>query len=516
MRKVPILTVIGMLALFATSASAGTCTAQDGPDVVLGLGEAGDAAAIDLSDFLCGDATPSGAIDASGVPAGGDAAGASDYSATDGSATVSGVVQISDFVIGNAPDPANGMVGASGNPFINGVAPGGSISSVVALTNLPEGPVSPDGQTGAALLTSVAQVTLQDCDGCGDCCVMRARSADLVDDSGLTPVLNADGSYSVEASADFTGAYVVTLGARAGDSADAVHLVAAQAVGVSVADADVMTVQAGDAAASVANGVVSAGAGQGILVVSNTPVAVGGLCTVSLNYNTDSTDVNIAVIGFDGGLDGSVVNYSNPTGGNLEAGVTKTISISFASQSGSVLAGFQVYNGGTAAATVTISDLQVVMAGPVTDYALDVNASVDMGDSYVADVAGSGAAAGTADGCNISLEGVGGHANTALMASVPAGCYAIECNVQRTGDADAGAVFVLTLVDGAATSAASFVPGASIPTDSAIKVTCSVDINMDTTGILVVQSAGANVTVSNLCVRAYADAAAWADLDLLP
>ncbi len=516
MRKVPILTVIGMLALFATSASAGTCTAQDGPDVVLAPGEAGDAAAIDLSDFLCGDATPSGAINASGVPTGGAAAGVSDYSATDGSATVSGVVQISDFVIGNAPDPANGMVGASGNPFINGVVPGGSISSVVALTGLPSGGAAGTDGAGtgaAALLTSVAQVTLQDCDGCGDCCVMRARSADLVDGSGLTPVLNADGTYSVAASADFTGAYVVTLGASSGASEDAVHLVAAQAVNMDLAN--VTTVPAGGDAAAVANGVVTAGAGQGILVVSNAPVAVGGLCTVSLNYNTDSTAVNIAVIGFDGGLDGSVVNYSNPTAGNIEAGVTKTLSVSFASQSGSVLPAFQVYNGGTAAATVTISNVQVLMAGPVTDYALDPNASVDLSAvAWTPDPLGQGAVAPVVDGCNVALNGEGGLSNAALILPVAAGCYALECTVEKTGSAD-GTV-VLTLVDaGGSASAASFVNTASL--SGAAKVTCSVDLSVDLAqAFIVIQSAGANVTVSNLCLREYADAAAWADLDLLP
>ena len=523
MRKVPILTVI-MLAvcgLLATPAGAGTCTALDGPDAVLAPGDDGAGAAIDLSDFLSGDVTGDGAIsvaDGVGTPAGGDTAGASGYTLTGGGATASGVVQISDFIIGNAPAIGNNnrIAGvAGGNPFVNGIADGGSISSVVALTGLPEGGAgTPGGVTGAAaLLVSVAQVGLADCDVV-DCVPMRARSAALVDGSGLDPVLNADGTYSVAAAAGFSGAYIVTLGARSGDSADAVQLLAAQAVAADLAD--VLAMPAGGPQAAAANGVVTAGAGEGVLVVSNAPVAVGGLCTVSLNYNTTSTAVNIAVVGFDGGLAGDNVNYSNPTGANLEAGVTKNLAVSFASQAGSVLPAFQVFNAGADAATVTITDLQVIMAGPLTDYALDVNATVDMGDAYVPDVAGSGAAAGVADGCVITLDGVGGHANTALMAPVPAGCYALECSVQRSGDADAGAAFVLTLVDGATTSAASFVPGGSIPTDGSIKVTCSVDISADVGGILVVQSAGANVTVSNLCLRALADSDQWVDLDLLP
>jgi hypothetical protein len=183
--------------------------------------------------------------------------------------------------------------------------------------------------------------------------------------NGLTATLNADGSYSLASDDSFAGAFIVGLSASDGVSEDVVSLLAAEAADVDLSSPLVLA-PAGFTAGTYADGVVTAAPNTGALVVSTVPVAVGGLVTVSLNYNASSVDgVNIAVIGFDGVVDFVAVNYQNAGGAHLEAGVTKNLAVSFMSHSGNIQAGFQVFNGGSADVTVSISDVQVIKAGPV-------------------------------------------------------------------------------------------------------------------------------------------------------
>jgi hypothetical protein len=549
MRKVPILTVLSLAAvcgLMVAPVHAGTLYGNDTPDVVLAPGASG-ANVLDLSDFFSSSASASltysaaGAGSVSGSMAsvnGGATAGAADvtFSADDGNGAVAlnpSTVQISEFLIGNGPaiDNNNRLAGmAGGNPFLVPLM-GNDVSSVEALSGLPSGGGggSPSGGTGAAaIMATVGQVSLNTAPT-----GLRQRSSTKIGDgsgAGVSVSLDASGNYTISGMP--TGPVVVTLGAMSGASADAVHLVAAPATAVDLSSAAGLTViPAGTFPQATINfdgsAVISAQASEGVLVVGGA-VPSSGLVTVSLDYQTDSTAVAIAAIGFDGVLDFPAANYANLSGANLEAGATKNLVVSFNSMSGSVLPAFQVFNAGTTAANVTISNVMVIQAGPVTDYALNPNATVDLPASandvagWQADILGAGAGGPTAStennfeapaGGSLSLAGVGGVANAAIQVPLNAGTVAAECYVMRSGAADAGSAFFLVIESGAGTTVVSTMPGASVP-ETWTKATAS-SAQMGGTVFLVVQAAGVNVMVDDVVIRMVDDMDSYADLGLL-
>jgi hypothetical protein len=328
--------------------------------------------------------------------------------------------------------------------------------------------------------------------------------------SGLTPTLNANGSYSVASTAGFSGTWVVTLGAVDGASKDAVHLVAAEAVSVDLAGLTSLT------GSGYANGTIT-GTAAGVLVYG-APIAVGqpgDVVTLTFDY-TSSAPAAIAGVLFDGAL-GQILAFTNPSGGNIATGKAKSISMSMVTLTGTVIPAVQV----AGAATVTIANMAVVKAGPVTDYALNPNATAYKSglanlDGWGSDILGSGASAPTADADNnfagaagsMKLAGAGGIANAHVIVPLTAGTAVAECYAKK---ASGNGVFALVLTDGAGMSSETF----SALSDSWSKVIAVCTPSAATNGILVVQAAGFDVVVDDVCIRVVKDDASFADLALL-
>jgi hypothetical protein len=517
MRKMPVLTMVCLAAfgLLAMPVHSATVEANDTPDIVL----SGGSVSFDLADFFAsaeGELTYSAVGAAvSGSVATVDAAGTATFSA--GGVDVESTVVVSDFVIGNGPavDDNNRIVGQNGgNVFYNALVPGGVVNSAVNLSGLPAagGAGTPTGGTGAAAL--VASVASIDMAVGGTGLRMVSRS---VADGGLDVALNADGSYSVSAAADFAGAWMVTLGATSGASADAVHLLAAEAVAVDAASFASMPAGA-LAAGTVAGGQVTVAADQGFLVYGAAieAGAPGDVVTLVLDYNA-TADASVAAILFDGGL-GSMLVFANVFGVNLETGMTKSLTVSIVASTGTVVPAFQVASTG-GAASVTISNIAVVKAGPVVDYALNANATAYASDLASIDGWGpTGGSAPIADGDNnfaaasvgcMKLAGAAGLSNALMVVNLDAGTAVAECYAKAAAGEGA---FALALTDGAALNSNTFVAlGADWQ-----KVVCVATPSVAGVAYLVAQAApGLDALVDDICVRIVDDKAEFADLSLL-
>lgn len=560
MRKMPVLTIVGLAALLglvAAPVQAATVVANDTPDLRLAPGATGT---IDLANFFdavtgsltytAEGATINGSV-ASVFGAAAPGRSVAKFTATSGadSATVESVVQVSSFAIGNKPavDNNNRIPGlAGGNIFYNALVPGTTVNSAVALTNLPSGNGggSPGGATGAAALVATIGSIQMAYAETGLRQVSRAvvaTGAGSASAGGLTATLNADGTYSLAAGANFAGAWIVSLGAQSGDGADGANLVAAQAVAANLSDTAQWIVMPALASApqanlAMANGTatVTADAGSGVLAILSAPVAVTAGQTVSLvvDYNTNNAGINLALVAFDG-APGAGTKFTNPSGGNLEANVAKNLAISFVNVSGNIHPCFQVWNGSSSAATVTLTNMKVVLAGPVVDYALDPNAALTLPvdgsftslAGWSSDLLAQGAAGPVASTANhftsaagagsVSLPGKGKIANAFFQVNLVKGTNVAECWVQRVGDADTGAAFVLVMTDGAATTAQSFVDGAAVPTDSWAKVCAVATLGNPGMNFLLIQAAGLDANVDDLAVRIVDDKAEYFDAGLL-
>ncbi|MFB3785865.1 MAG: hypothetical protein ACE15F_05790 [bacterium] len=559
MRKMPVLTIVGLAALLGLVAApvhAATVVANDTPDLRIAPGAT---ATFDLANFfdaVTGTLTytaEGGTINGSMVSVFGSATpgrSVAKFTATSGagSATTESVVQVSSFAIGNKPavDNNNRIPGlAGGNIFFNALVPGTTVNSAVALTNLPQGGGggTGGGATGAAALIATigsVQMTYAETGLRQVARTVVATGAGSASANGLTATLNADGTYSLAAGANFAGTWIVSLGAQSGEGADGANLVAAQATAVAM-DATWLAMPAGTApqgAVAFANGAATftVAAGQGVLIASTTPVAAGAAGdSVSLvaDYNTNNAGVNLALVAFDGAL-GADTKFTNPSGANLEANVTKNLAISFVTLTGNVVPAVQVFNGSAAAATVTVSNMKVVRAGAVVDYALDPNAVLALGvDGSLASITGwngnlladpntVGPAASTANhftsaagAGSMSLPGKGKIANAFIMPTLAKGTNVAECFVQRVGDADAGAAFALVVTDGVATTSHSFVAGASIPTDSWVKVNAVATVANAGMNYVLVQAAGFDANVDDVAIRIVDDKAEYFDAGLL-
>lgn len=521
MRKMPVLTMVCLvvLGLVAAPSFAATVAANDTPDIVL---KAGEKVSFDLADFFSSAEgaltyTAVGATVAGSVVTVDGSAPTATFSA--GGVSLESEVVVSSFVIGNAPevDNNNRIVGKDGgNIFYNPLVPNGVINSKVNLSGLPAvgGAGTSTGGTGvAALIANVASVDLS---VANTGLVQASRQVSTA--SGLTPVLNKDGSYKVTAGANFAGTWLVTLGASDGaGSKDAVHLLAASAVAV---DLSTFTgIQAGTPAmplAQLVNGKITAGAGQAVLAFGS-PISVGAGSVVSLvaDYTT-TADANIALVLFDGAL-GNILAFTNPKAPNIEVGKAKNLSMSMVSATGTVIPAFQVVAG--AAATVTLANMAVVKAGPVTDYALDANATAYK--SSLASVAGWNALDGVgpvadasnnfaaADGAGcMKLVGTGGVSNALMTVALTPGTAVAECYAKA---ASGSGTFAIALTDGGALSSVSF---ASLGT-SWSKIVSVATPGVAGNAYLVVQAAGFDALVDDICVRVVKDQGAFADLSLL-
>jgi hypothetical protein len=397
--------------------------------------------------------------------------------------------------IGNAPsvNDNNRVVGMDGgNIYYNGLVPGGSASSIVNLGLPAGGGGSPGSGTGAAGLVAA----IADLDG-----NVIAQGAGSANANGLTVTLDANGSYSLTASANFNGAYYVALGS----GADIIALVAAEAVAVDLNGATFMA--ADGVAYSGGQASVTVAPGAATLVLAAAPVAAGSagdLVTLSMDYNTPSTAVSIAIVGFDGGINGSMVKYSNAGAAALAQNITKNLATSFVTLTGQVQVGYQVFNSGTAAVTVTLENFLIVKAGPVPaaameteDVALGAWGSNLFGEAGYVDAVEAG---GT-----ITIAASGGKVGNAFAnATLPQGEIAVSCKAAASNTA-AGATLILTAValDGGMTCA-SFVDETQM-SGTVDVATAGTNSSADAASIIVVQSSGGDVTVTDVAVTVAKD-----------
>lgn len=551
MKKMSILAVslLALCGMIVAPTYAATVLATDTPDVKLAPGTTGDAV-FDLNDFFDGaetyTAVSGGSVTGSVATVyGQDTPGMLTATFAGDGVEVSSTVQVTSFMIGNGPaiDNNNRLAGVpAGNIFYNGIVPGTSVGSAVAL-DLPEaGSVSPGGVTGgAALVATIGQVTI-DYTASG----LRDRSSALVDSGdgvaaagGLTATLNADGTYSLATTAEFAGAWVVTFGANDGASADGVHLVAAPAVALDVATAASWLPQPPGTfpqanVAFGANGItVTAAKETGALLISLVTVPVGDMATVEIEYTSDSAAVSIAAVAFDGPLGPTTVAYTNASGANIATGVKKVIALTIAANTDAISPAFQVFNNGDAQATVTVSSVKVVAAGAIVDYALNVNAAAwesDMSDIAAgtwAALPGAIAPAQSATVNNFSAPADGsmelngeGNANNAangyIVIALPTGSIVGECYVQRSGAAVEGSAFAFVINDGVSNNMSTFVPGATVPEDGWLKVRCSGTQAAEAAGAyFVAQCAGFKGYVDDLSVLVVDDMDSYFDATLL-
>lgn len=555
MRKVPVLTMVSLVAiagLMAVPVHAGTVLANGTPDFVLTPGATSQ---IDLANFFdtegpdalsysaTGSANVSGSV-ATILNSGAVGVSTASFTGTAGadSATVESTVHVSSFVIGNGPaiDNNNRWAGvAGGNIFYNGIVPGQTVNSVVNLSNIPEGGGgSPGGATGgAALIASIASSnTTVGSTGLRQVARTVANlGAGTAASGGLTATLNANGSYSLAAANNFSGAWIVTLGASSGGSNSGVHMLAAAAQAVSTAaTADFIDIQVNGTAAKAntayaASGItISGGNGSSALIIKSAglSVAAGQPVTISADYNTNNANISLALLAFDGAI-GSSVSYTQKIGAvNLQAGAVKNIAFTMVSQTGTVLPGVQVVSNADGV-SVTISNIQVIAAGTVADYALDPNAKSYENDltsiAGFSPINGGNAATASTDNHFVSANGsgsmqldgtAGNFANALTPVAVGPGSVIAECYVKRTGDAQAGSAVALVVTGDGSSNDASFTDGSVIPTTWA-KITATGTYSAAANMFLVVQGAGVNITVDDLVIRKVADPAGAVDLSLL-
>jgi len=495
---------------------AATTAANDTPDIVL---KAGEKVSFDLADFFSSASaltyTADGATVAGSVVTVDGSKPVATFTA--GGVSVESKVVVSSFVIGNGPavDDNNRIVGKDGgNIFYNPLVPNGVIKSVVNLSGLPAvaGAGTPSAGTAAALLTSVASIDMTVADT-----NLLQVSRKVSTTSGLTPKLNKDGSYSVTAGANFTGTWLVTLGATDGASADAVHLLAAEAVAVDVKGFTTVPVT-GYGAATFANGVVTAAAKQGVLAFGSAiTVKAGEEVTLVADYNTTG-DANIALVLFDGGVDTNNLAYCNPKAPNIAIGKTKNLAMSFVSFTGTVIPAFQVVTEG--GATVSLSNMAVVKAGPVTDYALDPNATAFWSDLGTLGTAwmGMGGVAPVADTANnfsaatagcMKLAGTGSLSNAMTTVALPAGTASAECFAKVSAGTG---TFAIALTDGGALSSVTFTSKLDADWSKVIAVGTP---GAAVSAYYVVQAAGFDALVDDVYVSIVKDDPSFADLSLL-
>jgi hypothetical protein len=357
--------------------------------------------------------------------------------------------------------------------------------------------------------------------------------------NGLTATLQGNGSYTLAASANFVGPVVVTLGAASGDSADAVHVLAAKATKVALAAGVVAMGPDGGPAASIAyangNATITAAPGEGLLVISPAAIQTGMYATVSLNFNSSSSDASLAVVAFDGAIAANTLAYNLVKGaGTVQANASKNLAVTALLKSGSVLPGFQVFNPTAAAITVTISNLTVSNAGPLADYALNPNAKGSLsiasdltavsglvgfdqnpadqytvvggvadGDNNFLSPAGAGCMKLVASGTEIANSGI-------LPATIDTGTYVAECFVKKV--ASNGGTFFLVVTDGLNESYTKIATDA-IGTGWEKVINTGSGVAGQT--FVVVQSLDATVLVDDLSVRLVADSEKFIDLGLL-
>ncbi len=420
------------------------------------------------------------------------------------------------LAITNGPeiDNNNRIVGEpGGNIFYNGIAPGETLLSVEPLGDIS---LSPNGDVTATAMVTIGEVSL-DADRNRSSSVVEGGENTAVLDGQLTATLNEDGSYAITAADEFDSEYIVTF-ATAGDDVDAVHLLAAPATNVDLSEGTGFLNATGLGEAEVDlsadEAVFTLPPETGRLVYASA-VEVGDYATVSLDYNASSAEgLTVAAVGFDGGLDGLAVRYNQVLGTNVEADVTKNVACSFNSLTGTVVPAFQVTNSSDSEMTVTVSDVKVINARPLPDYALDPNVTADgvpgtdSTDGWSENINNDDAGSVSSDGGALVLSGTEGGdtlANAYTDGQIDGGEAVAECYVQSADDAGEGAFFALVLTDGANASANAFVPAGNLSSDSMSKVTISSTFSEAGTAFVVAQAFNFTANVQDVAIRLVTD-----------
>ncbi|MGI6456893.1 MAG: hypothetical protein ACOX5R_14910 [bacterium] len=564
MRNVSILSLVAVVALAAPVWS-GTQTVGDLPDLRAGLDTPLNDV-IDLSQFFGSGATDiqvtgAGATVTDGVISipGSTEAGVQTVTVN---ATVDGEAVTQDFnvyfggpVIGGGAgiddnDRIAGQLG--GNIFYNGIVPGQTVSSVENL-DLPDlGGGSPGGGSAAAIV-SIAEISLN-----MDSSVYRrevgqtATGAGEASLGGLTVTLDSDGSYDLVTSNEFSGAYLVSFGVQVGDSVDAVSVLAASAQAVSTEQANIggsFSPTGADATVTgdAAGLTIVAAPGQSSLVFFNNSFDVSGRTsyTLTADVTTDNAGAQVALVVFDGAVGGNVF-YAQQWNENLSTSGVQGLAVTFTPVQGTAVPAVQVLNPDTNSGTanVTVSNIQLVEAGSVVDYALNPNAKADLPgidgsvpglDGWTPNIllvpnfaegtfnatenhfAGQGSGSIQLAAPAVSGSDAGVSNAFAIGVNVDAGTVLAEAFVKQVGTAPAAgtSTFALVFTGTGNFDMGAFPDGAAIPTDWTL-VQVSGTMSVAGQGILAVQASnGLDVVVDDISVRVVDDNDAWFDASLL-
>lgn len=528
MKRVPVLAMCGLAAaMFATPAFAAAPFANDTPDVILETGS--DAAGVfDLSDFFSStteaDLTFSAdgaTLDGSVVTLPGSATvGSGMATFSSGDTSVDTHIEYVTSLIGDRPfiDGNNRIAGMSDtNMYFNPLAGdlSGSLSGIGAfLAGGTPGGGTPGGGTpgGGALIVAIGSFDL-DVTESG----LRSRVATTLDSgagsasaSGITATLNSDGSYSITGTAE--APVVVSLGASGGVGTDVVQMAVAPAVdgtpGLSGTTADV--------------------AAGGQAQITHPPVPSAEYVTFTLNYTTTSTAVKIALIGIE---DNGAFHFAQSGGAVLEAGGTKQLAATFRTAGGSTISPIVQVDGVPGAGVVTVESFLVSYAPPLTDWAINANASVDLPadgsmaeglTGWAGDILGQGEGGPSASETenfvtptsagSALLSAVGGVANMGVVPALSAGTYTAEVYVSKVSG-DAGSFF-LVVTDGGDNAVASVIPSAVIPTDAWHLASVSGTASDTAAAFFVLQAADTEVIVDDAIIRVIDDLDTFFDADL--
>jgi hypothetical protein len=473
--------------------------------------------AFDLNDYFVGGTMAGGVVNIPGSANVGITPQSYTITAGGDSVTVGNSVKVSTFLVANGAAIDGLAAGGGGNPFVNVLRPGVSVSSVQALVGAAGGaqagatPGPVTGPVGWSITFANVASSYQQ--------TLRVRNASKIAESngpslsaaGLTAEIDAAGNYTLTADDGFGGPVVVTFrsGSAAGGLDGASVLASGEiSVGANYAGNDETKVVDGSSLAQVMYDAVDVGGAEVTVAVDCTPAAAG---------------INVALAALDSGLANNELAYVQHIA--APAGTTR-LSLTYKPPSGTLIPLVQVVGG-----TVTFSNLKVFRAPAVAQMSVGAN-SVDMttqggaaedgtfsGANNAAALVGSSpnAAPGTVNlGAGTVLLGEAGtdNDNISLLAAY-AGPANIAAQVQLTGSAGRGDI-VITALDanfGAATSIGQFrlVSGSQI-------VSCAGQLLAPSPMVLVtVQGVGGGqdgIVADNMACSQVQDLDAYVDLDL--
>jgi hypothetical protein len=371
MRQLSVLTAVALTVVVTSSAFGGALTATDPPDIRLLVGTP-LTDAFDLNDFFVGGELADGTVDVPGAAAPGISMESYDITVGADTVTVSNTVKVSSFLVANGP-AIDGLAGGGANPFIVALRPGVAASSVAALVGSTGGgqAVTPPAVTApAGWSVTIGTVSQSYVDG------QRVRSSSLIagpgqpsqSAGGLTAEIDAAGNYTLTSDASFGGPVVVTFISSGSGGLDSASVLAAASL---PAGADY---SANDAPQTISGTADAPGR------ATYPAVSVSGEVTVSVDCTASAgVVVALALLDAPGGAPTGDLAYVNP----IAQGGTMTLSVTYASPSGSIIPLVQAVGG-----QATFSNLVISSAPAVPDLAVGAN-EVDLAQVTPALAAGA-------------------------------------------------------------------------------------------------------------------------------